>query len=274
MLGSKVNVVEVDEQILPGMDTEVARYLLRCMTQRGITFYNNTIIKDIDDKSDSWNLTIETNDNIKTLSSETILLSVGREPNLSNIQYAKANIDIRRSGIQVNQNLKTTNNNVYAAGDAVGGPLLAYVASEQALVAADNVMGAKRDIAITTIPVCVFSSPAVSSVGLSEVEARKKFNISIGRFPFSSNPKAIIHGDTEGMIKVIANKNDSIILGIHIIGCDADSIISTASLIVDKKMKIEDIVEILQIHPSSGEALKEAFMDINKMAIHIPKITL
>ena len=274
MLGSKVSVVEIDEQILPGMDTEIARYLLTCMTQQGITFYTGANVKDIDDKGELKRLIIETKQNVKTLSSETILLAVGREPNLSNIQYDKANIDINQSGIQVNQNLETTNNNIYAAGDAVGGHLLAYVASEQGIIAAENAMGIKRNIAIQTIPVCVFSSPEVSSVGLSENEARKKFNISVGRFPFSSNPKAIINGATKGIIKVIANRDDSTILGIHIIGCDAESLISAASLIVSQKIRIEDVVEILQVHPSSGEAMREAFMDIKKMAIHMPKMIL
>ncbi len=274
MLGSKVTVVEIDEQILPGMDAEIARYLLTCMTQQGITFHTGAKIKDITDREESTRLTIETKENVKTLSSETILLSVGREPNLSNIHYDKANIDISQSGIQVNRNLQTTNSNIYAAGDAVGGYLLAYVASEQGIIAAENAMGIKRNLAIQTIPVCVFSSPEVSSVGLSENEARKKFNISVGRFPFSSNPKAIIHGATNGIIKIIANRDDSTILGIHIIGCDAESLISAASLIVSQKVKLEDVVEILQVHPSSAEAMREAFMDIKKMAIHMPKITL
>jgi len=272
MLGSKVNVVEIDEQILPGIDTEISKYLLRYLTQQGITLYTGSKVKDIDDTGEIMKLIIETNKILKTLDSETILLSVGREPNLGNINYDKANIDINQGGIKVNEYLETTNNNIFAAGDAVGGPLLAYVASEQGVIAADNAMGNKRTSVIQTIPVCIFSSPEISSVGLSENEARKKNYISVGRFPFRSNPKAIILGATDGMIKVITNRDDSTILGIHIIGCDADSLISAASIIVNQKLKIRDAVEVLQVHPSSGEAMREAFMDINKTAIHMPKI--
>jgi dihydrolipoamide dehydrogenase len=272
LLGSKVNLVEMESQILPGIDQEISRYLTRCFALQGINVFTSAKVLDLNSGSNQVVLTIETPKEKKELRSEKLLVSVGREANL-NMDFAATKIALKNGYLKTDPYLKTTADNIYAAGDATGGALLAYVASEEGILAAENAVGMKNKVEARTLPVCVFSQPGVAYVGLTEKEARRDYAIKVGRFPFRSNPKAIIQGEKDGMIKVISCKESDTVLGIHIIGCDADTLVSAAAVVVDQKLKVSEFSKMLQIHPSSSEALKEAFLDVNKIGIHVPKIT-
>ena len=167
--------------------------------------------------------------------------------------------------------METTTPHVYAIGDANGGTLLAHVAMEEGVVAAENVMGIERQLEDDPIPICIFTSPEVASIGLTEREAREKGEIKIGRFPFRSNPTALISGETDGLIKVIVHRESDKILGVHIIGHEASSLISVASALMRQGVKSKEFSRFIQAHPTTSEALKEAFLDVNGMAIHLPK---
>jgi dihydrolipoamide dehydrogenase len=119
------------------------------------------------------------------------------------------------------------------------------------------------------IPLCIFSHPEVASIGLTEKEAKARGEIKIGRFPFRSNPKAVISGETDGLIKVIATRENDQIVGVHIIGYEANLLISITSMMMGGKMK--DFTRFIQAHPTIPEALKEACLDVNGLAIHLPK---
>jgi dihydrolipoamide dehydrogenase len=167
--------------------------------------------------------------------------------------------------------METSAKNIYAVGDAVGGALLAYVASEEGVVAAENAMGIDRQGEEGPIPLCIFTHPEIASIGLTEKEARSRGEIRLGRFPFRSNPKAQISGDMDGLIKVIASRESDEILGIHIIGPGASDLVSVATMIVGQKVKAKEFTRLLQVHPTLPEALKEAVLDTEGLAIHLPR---
>jgi dihydrolipoamide dehydrogenase len=167
--------------------------------------------------------------------------------------------------------METTTPHIYAIGDAIGGVLLAHVAMEEGVVAAENAMGFDRQVDEQFIPLCIFTYPEIASIGLTEKEARERGEIKVGRFPFRSNPKAVISGETEGLIKVIASRETDEILGVHIIGLEACDLISIVSSIMGRGVKVKEFSRFIQAHPTVPEALKEAFLDVDRMAIHLPR---
>ena len=213
---------------------------------------------------------LKTPQGIETVGVEKVLLSVGRSPNLG-LDFSKASVDVSPSGIRVNHRMETTAPGIYAVGDAIGGLLLAHVASEEGIIAAENLMGIDRTMEQLQIPTCVFTYPEIASVGLPEKEAKAKGEIRVGRFPFRSNSKALVSEETEGLIKVVAHRETDEILGVHIIGPEASTLISIASTLMNQGMKAKEFTRLIQVHPTLPEALKEAVLDLSGMAIHLPK---
>jgi dihydrolipoamide dehydrogenase len=269
-LGSKVTIVEILENILPGLEGELVRNLRRFLEKDGIKILAKSEVEEIRHPGEGIKMTVKTPQGIQEIITEKILLSVGRAPNLD-LNFSKAGVEISPSGIRVNHRMETTIPQIYAIGDAVGGPLLAHVASEQGILAAENAMEIDREMEDDPIPVCIFTYPEIASVGLTEKEAKGKGEIKIGRFPFRSNPTALISGETDGLIKVIVGKEDDKILGVHIIGHDASNLISIASTLMRQGITASEFSRFIQAHPTTPEALKEAFLDVDGMAIHLPR---
>jgi dihydrolipoamide dehydrogenase len=242
----------------------------RFLERDGVKILTKSVVEEILPMEKGLTLTVRTSQGIKELGTEKLLLSVGRVPNLE-LNFSKAGVEVSSSGIRVSQRMETSAPHIYAIGDAVGGLLLAYVASEQGVVAAENAMGMDREMKDAPIPICIFTYPEIASIGLSEKEARTKGEIKIGRFPLRSNPAALISGETEGLIKVIVGKDDDKILGVHIIGHDASILISIASTLMRQGIRASEFSRFFQAHPTTPEALKEAFLDVDGMAIHLPK---
>jgi dihydrolipoamide dehydrogenase len=267
-LGSKVTIIEVLENILPGLEGELVRNVRRLLEKDGVKILTKSVVEEIRPTEKGLNVTVRTSEGIKELGTEKLLLSVGRIPNLE-LNFSKAGVEVSSSGIRVSKRMETSTPHIYAIGDAVGGLLLAHVASEQGVIAAENAIGMYREMKDDPIPICVFTYPEIASIGLSEKEARMRGEIKIGRFPFRSNPTALISGETDGLIKVIVGKDDDKILGVHILGHDATSLISTASTLMRQGIRASEFSRFLQAHPTTPEALKEAFLDVDGMAIHL-----
>ena len=215
-------------------------------------------------------LTVNTPQGVLEIATEQLLLAVGRDPNLE-LDFPKAGVEISSAGIRVNRRMETANPHIYAIGDSIGGTLLAHVAMEEGVVAAENVMGIAHDMEDHRIPLCIFTFPEITSIGLTEREARGKGAIKIGRFPFRSNPTAMISGETDGVIKVIIGREDDKILGVHIIGHEASPLISIASSLMEQGVEAKEFSRIIQAHPTTSEVLKEALLDVEGLAIHLPK---
>jgi dihydrolipoamide dehydrogenase len=270
ILGSKVTVVEILENILPGLEGELVRNLRRFMERDGVKILTRSKIEELHPMEKGLRLMVRTSQGVEAIHAEKILLAVGRVPNL-NLNFPKAGVGVTSAGIRVNNRMETTAPRIYAIGDATGGVLLAHVAMEGGVVAAENAMGVDRQMEEDPIPLCIFTCPEVASIGLTEREAKEKGKIKIGRFPFRSNPTALISGEADGLIKVIVDRENDKILGVHIIGHDASSLISIASSVMRQGVKSGEFSRFIQAHPTTPEALKGAFLDVDGMAIHLPK---
>ncbi len=269
-LGSKVTIVEILENILPGFEEELVRNLTRFMERDGVKILAQSSVADVRSQEEGLRVTIKTPQGTEEVVAEKLLLSVGRVPNLD-LNFTKAGIEASSSGIRVNRRMETTCPNVYAIGDATGGIQLAHVAMEAGVVAGENIMGIDRELEDHPIPLCIFTCPEIASIGLTEKAARAKGEIKIGRFPFRSNPKAVISGETEGLIKVIASRETDEVWGVHIIGQDASLLISVAGSIMRQGVKAKEFGQFMQAHPTAAEALREGFLDVDRLAIHLPR---
>jgi dihydrolipoamide dehydrogenase len=269
-LGSNVTIVEILENILPGLEGELVRNLRRFLERDGIKILVKSKIEDFRPREEGSRMTVRTPQGIESIGGEKVFLAVGRVPNLD-LDFSKVGVEVSSSGIRVNRRMETTTPHIYAIGDATGGTLLAHVAMGEGVVAAENAMGFDRQAEDDPIPICIFTYPEVASIGLTEKEAKKQVEIKIGRFPFRSNPAALISGETDGLIKVIADRENDRILGVHIIGHEASILISIASSVIRQGIKTKDFSRFIQAHPTSAEALKEAFLDVYGTAIHLLK---
>jgi dihydrolipoamide dehydrogenase len=267
-LGSKVTIVEILENILPGLEGELVRNLRRFLEKDGIKVLAQSSVEEIQYGENGLRLAVKTPQGIQGLMAEKLLMAVGRDPNLE-LSFSEAGVEISPQGIRVNRRMETTASGIYAIGDAIGGTLLAHMAMEEGVVAAENAMGMGREMKDPPIPLCIFTHPEVASIGLTEKEAKAKGEIKIGRFPFRSNPKAVISGEIDGLIKVIASRENDEILGVHVIGPEANLLLSIASTMIGGKLK--EFTQFIQAHPTIPEALKEACLDVDGLAIHLPK---
>jgi dihydrolipoamide dehydrogenase len=265
-----VTIIEILENILPGLEAELVRNARRFLERDGVEILTKSEVEEVLPAEKGLRLTVKGPQGVHRISTEKLLISTGRTP-FMDLDFSKAGVEVSPSGIRVNNRMETMASDIYAAGDATGGLLLAHVAMEGGVVAAENVMGFDRRMERGLVPICIFTYPEIASVGMTEKEARMGGEIKIGRFPFRSNPAALISGETDGLIKVIVSKEDDRILGVHIIGHDASILISIASTLMKQGIKALEFSKFLQAHPTTPEALREAFLDADGMAIHLPK---
>jgi dihydrolipoamide dehydrogenase len=269
-LGSRVTIVEILDTILPGLEGELVRNLRRVLDKDKVRVMTQSSIENIIPFREALKLTVKTPQGIQELTADKLFTAVGRTPNLD-LNFGKAGVEFTSAGVRVNSRMETTAPNIYAIGDATGGAMLAHLATEGGVIAAENIMGMDREKKNQLIPLCIFSYPEIASIGLTEKEAKARGEIKIGRFPFRSNPKAVITGETEGLIKVVVDRKTDEILGVHIIGQEASTLISIASSLMREDVKAREFSKIIQAHPTTPEALKEAFLDTDGMAIHLPR---
>ena len=196
-------------------------------------------------------------------------ISVGYKPNIEGLGLDECGIAIDKGSIQVNERMQTSVPGIYAAGDVVGGMMLAYVAIKEGTVAAENATGMNSKIDYHAIPQCIFTLPEVASVGITEEEAvAQGYEVEVGRFPFAANGMAMILGEQRGLVKIITEKKHGQILGVHIIGPHATGLIAEAAIAMKLESTHEDIIATTHTHPSLSEALWEAAMDVSGKAIH------
>ena len=212
-------------------------------------------------------------ENLEEISTEKILIAIGRRMNLKEIGLEE--IGVKRDEkdfIIVDERMQTNIENIYAVGDITGKGLLAYLASQQGLVTAGNCCGKKERMDYQNIPSAIFTEPEIGTVGLSEEKAKEKgYDVVVGKFPFSALGKAHCIGEKEGFIKIISDKRDEKILGSQIIGESATDIIHIMEVAISSKMTASTLSGIVFAHPTLSEGIREAAEDIYKMAIHLPK---
>lgn len=269
-LGCKVSIVEMMPHILPTQDAELVAILDQALRGDGIEIYCGAQVTKIEDTRGGKLVTFSDSNKVeKKLEAEAAAVCVGYRPNIEGLGLDECGVAVERGRIQVNERMQTSLPDVYAAGDVVGGMMLAYISFAEGRVAAENVMGKDCKIDYHAVPQCIFTLPEVASVGLTEEEAvAKGYQLRIGRFPFVANSMAKILGEQRGLVKIITDQDYGQILGVHIVGPRATSLIPEAALAMKLEATAEDIIATMHAHPTLSEAFWEAALDVTGAAIH------
>ena len=265
--GSEVTVIEMMDRIVPGVDREASETLRKALEKKGMKILTSSKIKEITDEGDKLRIKLEDKEDVVA---EKALLSIGRVPDLEAV--GELDLEMERGKIKVDKYMETSVKGVYAPGDINGIKMLAHAAFRMGEVAAENaILGNHREIKLETTPSAIYTIPEVGMVGLTEEEAKEKYDINIGKFAFVGNGRALASGDTTGFVKVIADKKYGEILGVHIVGQSAAEIINEASSLMTMEITVDEVIKTIHGHPTFSEALFEACADVLGEAIHLPK---
>jgi len=269
-LGSKVTVIELLDQLLPGvvMDVEIVKVVERAFRKLGIEYHVKSRAKEY--REGKVFATLEDGKDV-TFPCDKVLVSVGRRPNSDQLGLEKAGVKTGQQGwIQVNKKLQTNVTGIYAIGDVIGPPLFAHKASKDGVVAAEIIAGMNSEADYRGIAWAIFTDPEIASVGLTEDQAKEKgYAPIVGKFPFTALGRALLAGESEGFVKIVADKESELVLGVHIIGPEASDMISEAALAVEMGATLEDVGFTIHPHPTLPEAIMEAAEAAKGKAIHI-----
>ena len=270
-LGSEVHVIEFLDHITPGMDKEISQEFMKILKKQGIEFHMQHKVEKIKKNSSSAVVTtIDKDGKKKDFDCNVVLVSVGRKPNIEglNIQSTKVELD-EKSRIKTDENFKTNQDNIYAIGDVIDGPMLAHKAEDEGIAVAENIAGQAGHVNYDTIPGVIYTTPEVAYIGKTE-EKLKKMNIEykIGKFSFMANSRAKAIDDAEGFVKILADAKTDKVLGAHIIGPHAGELIAEIGIAMEFGASAEDIARTCHAHPTFSEAVKEAALSVDKRAIH------
>ncbi|MBM7569724.1 dihydrolipoyl dehydrogenase [Aquibacillus albus] len=267
-----VTIVESDEKILPLEDEEISKEMTKMLTKKGVTIYTGTkLLTDSLDKSTGIQIDIENKQEKRTLTADKLLLSIGRSPNTVGIGLENTDIVLNEHGfVETNKYYQTKESNIYAIGDMIGGMQLAHVASKEGLVAVDHILGKHTyPLDANMIPTCIYSKPEVASIGLTEKQAQQQgYQLKTSKFSFSAIGKALIRGETDGFVKIVADKATNDLLGVHMIGPQVTELISEAALAKLLDATPWEWTETIHPHPSLSEIFGEAALGIEGRKIH------
>ncbi len=272
-LGAKVTVVEYLDRIVPAMDTEVGSALQKVLTKQGFTFKLSTKVTGIQKTKKGASVTVEAASGgaAETLDADVVLISIGRKPYTEGLGLEAVGITTDKRGcIEVDGHFQTAVKGIYAIGDVIAGAMLAHKAEEEGVVCVEMMAGQKPHINYDAIPGVVYTHPEVATVGKTE-EQLKAAGVAykVGKFPFLANSRGKATGNTEGFVKLLADATTDTLLGAHIIGADAGTLIAEVALALEFGASAEDVARTCHAHPTLNEAVKEAALAVDGRAIHI-----
>ena len=272
-LGAKVTVVEYLDRILPGMDRELGPSMQRILTRAGMAFKLGTRVVGADPGSASVTLELEpaAGGARETLAADIVLVAIGRRPFTEGLGLDEIGVARDRAGrIEIHDDFATNVPGIYAIGDVIRGPMLAHKAEEEGIACVERLAGQQTRVAYDAIPGVVYTWPEIAGVGKTEDELKTAgIDYRIGKFPFTANARARTNADTDGFVKLLADAATDRVLGVHIIGPDAGTMIAEAALAIEFGASAEDIARTCHAHPTLPEALKEAALAADGRAIHI-----
>ncbi|HEX4211386.1 MAG TPA: dihydrolipoyl dehydrogenase [Candidatus Binataceae bacterium] len=269
--GADVTMVELEKQMLPGFDAEIAEELRKAFVRRGINVMLGHGYKSMTRDGSGWSLTLDTGGAAKTLNAEAVLIAVGRTPLSRDLGLDKVGIEVERGGfIKVDDSFQTSCPSVYAIGDVVRPPLLAHKASAEGVAAVEIMAGVREPgFDLLSIPGCIYCEPEVATVGLSEADAKARgLEVKVGKIPFRSNGKAVAINQTEGFVKIVATKKYSEVVGCQIIGLHATDMISEVVLGQTLEMTTAELGHAVHPHPTLSESIMEAALAAEGEAIN------
>ena len=269
--GAKVTVVELEKQMLPGFDAEIAEELRRSFVKRGVTVMLGHGYKSMERKGGRWTVTLDAAGAAKTVDAEAVLVAVGRNPLSPNLGLEKVGVELDRGFIKVDDSFRTACPSVYAIGDVIRPPLLAHKASAEGIAAVEIMAGVREPgFDLLSIAGCIYCEPEVATVGLTEAQARERgIEVKVGKFPFRAIGKSVAVNQTEGFVKIVASKEYSEVLGAQIIGHHATDLISEIVLGRTLETTTAEIGKTPHPHPTLTEAIMEAALAAEGEAIHI-----
>ncbi len=269
-LGSKVTVVEALPSLLAGVDPEAVRIVQKGLRQRGVEVLVNAKAKGQRRNGASLQVTVEVEGKEQVVESDKVLVAVGFRATTEGLGLDKAGVKLDARGfIQVDDRLQTNVPSIFAIGDVIGPPFLAHTASREGETAAEVIAGKKSLRDWVAIPGAIFTDPEVATAGLSEEEARKKgLDPLVGKFAFAALGRAIAIDHTEGFVKVVADRDSKLLLGVTIVGPEASDLIAEATLALEMGAYLEDVALTIHAHPTLAEAFMEACKAALGEAIH------
>ena len=268
--GARVTVVEMQDQLLPGLDREVAEALANSFTRRGVKLATHTAYRGIEVTESGVVVTVEGEKGEEDLRADQMLLAVGRRALVADLGLEKAGVEVKDGFIAVGEDYRTAAPGIWAIGDVIGPPLLAHKASEEGKAAVEFMAGArKKPVDPRTIPACTYCQPQVATVGLSEDEARAaNYDVRVGKVPFVANGKAVGSGHTEGFIKIVSDARYGEILGCQAIGAGVTELIAEVTLAMALEATVREVAETCHAHPTLSEAMMETALAAEGRAIH------
>ncbi len=265
--GTKVTLLEALPRVVPVEDEEVSALLARTFSRRGITVTTDVKVTAV--KPAGAGVVVETDGG--RVEAEQVLMAVGRGAKVAGVGLEALGVQLERGYVKVSPRMETSVKGLYAIGDCAGAPLLAHKAMAEGVVAAEAIAGREpRPVDYANVPSCTYCRPQIASIGLAEAQARTgNREVTVGKFPFTASGKAVALGDTEGFVKVVADKATGEILGAHIIGPEATEIIHEFAVGRTLEATLEEIVHTIHAHPTLSEAALEATLAALGQAIHI-----
>ncbi len=272
-LGAEVIVIEYLDKLVPGMDGEIGRTFERVLGKQGIKFKLSTKVTSAQAGESGVELTVEPAKGgaPETLHADVVLVSVGRRPYTAELGLSEAGVALDERGfVRIDEHYRTSVEGIYAIGDVISGPMLAHKAEEEGVAVAELIAGQAGHVNYGVIPGVVYTWPEVASIGATE-EMLKRDGIAynVGKFPFTANGRARAMGSTDGFVKILADRTTDRVLGAHIIGPDAGTLIAEIATAMEFGASAEDVARTCHAHPSLSEAVKEAALAVDGRALHI-----
>jgi dihydrolipoamide dehydrogenase len=268
--GTKVTLVEMLPQILPQEDEDVSKTLRRSFEKQGIGLHVGTKVENIRVGKDSVKVDLVEGDKKTEVEAEVLLSAIGVVPNLEGALAANVKLELDRNYLKVDDSYQTNVKGIYAAGDIIGPPWLAHIATFEAVNAVNGMFGHGPARRVKNFPGCTYCQPQVASTGLTEKACKEKgLDYKIGKFPFTASGRAVASAESEGFVKVIADAKTGEIYGAHIIGSEATELIAEYGLAMELEATVEEIHQTIHAHPTLSEAVMEAAAASMGEAIHI-----
>jgi dihydrolipoamide dehydrogenase len=272
-LGAEVTVVEFLDRLVPTMDNEVGQAFQRILGKQGFKFRLKTKVTGAIADDSGVTLTLEpaAGGTPETLRADVVLVAIGRRPHLEGLGLAEAGVALDERGrVKTDAHFATSVPGIWAIGDAIAGPMLAHKAEEEGVALAEQLAGQHGHVNYGVIPGVVYTWPEVASIGETEEQLKARgVAYKAGKFPFTANGRARAMGDTDGFVKILADRQTDRVLGAHIIGPDAGTLIAEIAIAMEFGASAEDVARTCHAHPSLNEAVKEAALAVDGRALHM-----
>lgn len=271
-LGSKVTIVEMLPDIVANMDKDIVGCLELQLESDGVKVMKQAKVEKIEKSEKGLKVSVDKSNGKEYIEAEKVLVAIGRRAVTDGLGLDEIGIKLNRSVIEVDKMFKTSVPNIYAIGDVKGGAMLAHIASAEGIAVSKHIMGKHSDIDFRTTPYCVYTRPQLAAVGITEKEAiAKGYKVKTGIFPLYANGKALIMGETNGIVKFVLDSETDEILGLHLAGGQATEMIGEGAVSIRLEATIDEILTTIHAHPTVTEAIQEAAHAAVGHAVHLPK---